>query len=61
MSALLCRCGHLESDHGEILGCTANTMTRPEGGVDYGCECLLFERAETETETTESYPLSRGD
>jgi hypothetical protein len=61
MSAPLCECGHPESEHVSIVGCMADSATKEGGGVAFECECAEWTPAGNETETTESYPLSRGD
>lgn len=57
----LCACGHPAAEHVPILGCTADCTPNKDSGVDFSCACETFSPASNETETTESYPLSRGD
>jgi hypothetical protein len=57
----LCTCGHPASEHVPILGCAADCKPKDGVGVEFACACETFSPAQTENDTTESYPLSRGD
>jgi len=57
----LCVCRHPRHEHVPILGCCADVKPKDGVGVEFACACEAFTAPETETETTESYPLSLGD